>query len=84
MIDSGRIEERSPRGAAIASERLSKALEWPMAICALAVIPALLLDDGASTPQIHLIATAINGIFLYLLLCGVHRTIPCLLPSDSD
>jgi hypothetical protein len=43
-----------------AYERFIKALEWPMALLALAVVPALLLDDGASTPQIHLVAIAIN------------------------
>ncbi len=30
--------------------QLTKALEWPMAILALAVIPALLLDNGSGTP----------------------------------
>jgi voltage-gated potassium channel len=51
-----------PRADATAAERFEKALEWPMALLALAVVPALLLDDGASTPQIHLVATAINWV----------------------
>jgi voltage-gated potassium channel len=59
----------SPRADATTSERLTNALEWPMAVLALAVIPALLLDDGASTPQVHLIATTINWI-VWLAFCG--------------
>lgn len=30
--------------------RITKALEWPMALLALAVIPALLLDNGSAEP----------------------------------
>lgn len=59
----------SPRADATGSERFVKALEWPMACLALAVIPALLLDDGASTPQIHLVATAINWV-VWLAFCA--------------
>jgi voltage-gated potassium channel len=50
-------------------ERITKALEWPMAVLALAVIPALLLDQGATTPRTHLIATVINW-FIWLAFCG--------------
>jgi hypothetical protein len=50
-------------------DRLTKALEWPMAILALAVIPALLLDDGDATPRTHLIASAINSL-VWLAFCG--------------
>jgi voltage-gated potassium channel len=57
----------SPR--ADAYERLTKALEWPMAVLALAVVPALLLDEGASTPQVHAAATAINW-FVWLTFCA--------------
>jgi hypothetical protein len=37
------------RDRAIRYQRLTRAFEWPMAILALAVIPALLLDNGAAT-----------------------------------
>jgi hypothetical protein len=37
-------------------DRLTQALEWPIAILALAVIPALLIDSGIATPRIHWIA----------------------------
>ena len=40
-----------------------------MALLALAVIPALLLDDGAATPRTHAIATAVNWI-VWLAFCG--------------
>jgi len=40
-----------------------------MAILALAVIPALLLDDGSATPRTHKIATAINWV-VCLAFCG--------------
>ncbi len=46
-----------------------KALEWPMAILALAVIPAMLLDDGASTPTVHVVATAVNW-FVWVAFCA--------------
>ena len=50
-------------------DRLTRALEWPMAILALAVIPALLLDDGDATPRTHLIAATINWV-VWLAFCG--------------
>jgi voltage-gated potassium channel len=40
-----------------------------MAVLALTVIPALLLDDGAATPRTHLIATAVNWV-VWLTFCG--------------
>jgi hypothetical protein len=30
-------------------QRVTKSLEWPMAVLALAVIPALLLDNGSAS-----------------------------------
>jgi hypothetical protein len=44
-------------------------LEWPMAILALAVIPALLLDDGDATPRVHLLAMSVNW-FVWVAFCG--------------
>ena len=57
------------RDRAIRYQRLTKALEWPMAILALAVIPALLLDNGAATPRTHAIASAANWI-IWLAICA--------------
>lgn len=42
-------------------ERVTRALEWPMALLAFAVIPALLLDEGVATPRVHLFATVRAG-----------------------
>lgn len=52
-----------------AHDRLTRALEWPMAILALAVIPALLLDDGPGTPLTHSVATGVNWI-VWFAFCG--------------
>src|SRR3989338_6498461 len=40
-----------------------------MALLALLVIPALILDDGDATPRVHLIATSVNW-FVWLAFCG--------------
>jgi voltage-gated potassium channel len=50
-------------------ERVTRALEWPIAICAVAVIPALLIDNGSATPRVHQIATSVNW-FVWLMFCG--------------
>ena len=50
-------------------DRVTQALEWPMAVLALAVIPALLIDSGTATPRVHLIATSVNW-FVWLAFCG--------------
>jgi voltage-gated potassium channel len=43
-------------------DRITRRLELPMGILALAVIPALLLDDGAGPSGVHAIARFINWI----------------------
>jgi voltage-gated potassium channel len=52
-----------------AYDRLTSLLEWPMAVLALAVIPALLLDNGSETPRVHLIATSVNW-FVWVAFCA--------------
>src|SRR5215510_8646020 len=52
-----------------AYDRLTRMLEWPMAVLALAVIPALLLDNGSETPRVHLLAMSINW-FVWLAFCA--------------
>jgi len=51
-----------------AYDRLTRALEWPMAVLALAVIPALLIDSEAASPRVHSIATSVNW-FVWLAFC---------------
>ena len=50
-------------------DRLTRALEWPMGLLALAVIPAILLDDGSETPRVHLLAMSVNW-FVWLAFCA--------------
>jgi voltage-gated potassium channel len=63
------IVVEAPARTNAAYARIVARLEWPMAILALAVIPALLLDDGVGTPRTHLIATSVNW-FIWLAFCG--------------
>jgi voltage-gated potassium channel len=43
-------------------QRAVKAFEWPMAILALLVIPVLVMEDRATTPELREIAMAINWV----------------------
>lgn len=40
------------RDAVSAFERFTRVVEWPMAILALAVVPALVLENRSTTPEI--------------------------------
>jgi hypothetical protein len=53
-------------------DRITQALEWPMAICALAVIPALVIDNGSATPRVHAIALFTNW-FVWVAFCRPAR-----------
>jgi hypothetical protein len=49
----------------MAQSRLQRAIvafEWPMAILALLVIPVLVMEDRATTPQLRDVATTVNWI----------------------
>jgi voltage-gated potassium channel len=63
-----------------AYDRVTRALEWPMAICASAVIPALLLDNGNATPRIHELALFTNW-FVWIAFCG-EFTLRLILATD--
>ena len=43
-------------------QRAVKALEWPMAILAVLVIPVIVMEDRATTPELREIAMAINWV----------------------
>ena len=43
-------------------QRLVHALEWPMAVLALLVIPVLVMEDRATTPEIRGAAVAVNWV----------------------
>lgn len=54
------------------SERLQRFVrlsEWPLAILALAVIPALLLDEPSRRPQFHRVSELLNWV-VWLTFCG--------------
>lgn len=51
------------------SDRWLSALDWPMAILALAVVPALVLENRATAPSIRLAANAVNW-FIWLAFVG--------------
>jgi hypothetical protein len=42
------------------TQRFLVILEWPMAVLALAVLPALVLEDAGATPRIRAIAHGVN------------------------
>jgi len=65
-----------------AYDRLTRMLEWPMAVLALAVIPALLLDNGSETPRVHLLAMSVNW-FVWLAFCAEFALKLRLAPNRS-
>ena len=56
-------------------DRLTRALEWPMGLLALAVIPAILLDDGSETPRVHLLAMSVNWFVWLAFQCRVRAEV---------
>ena len=65
-----------------AFNRVRHRLEWPMALMALAVIPALLLDDGAS-PTLHLLAVTTNWV-VWVAFCVEFVTLLLLAPRKRQ
>jgi voltage-gated potassium channel len=43
-------------------ERLVRALEWPLAVLALLVIPVLVMEERATTPEIRQLAVVVNWV----------------------
>jgi voltage-gated potassium channel len=41
---------------------IADALEWPIALLALLVVPALVLDDRTTSPELHVLAEAVNWV----------------------
>ena len=60
------LAAETPRTTHSGLKRIVTALEWPMAILALAVIPALLLDEGAAFALLGLIFAAFAVLFYFL------------------
>ena len=57
-----------PSGAA-GSSRLQLALEWPLAVLALLVIPALIVEEKATSPELRAAANLLNWI-IWLAFCA--------------
>jgi hypothetical protein len=43
-------------------QSVARALEWPVAILALLIIPALVMEERASSPQVRTVAVLINWV----------------------
>ena len=43
-------------------EEIVRRFEWPMALLALLVLPVLVMEDRATTPELRQAATALNWI----------------------
>jgi voltage-gated potassium channel len=52
-----------------AAERIAKRLEWPVAVAALLVIPATLLENRSSSDDVRLIAASFNWA-IWLVFCA--------------
>lgn len=72
----------SPSRDVATFESWRSAFEWPMAVLALAVIPALLLDDGTS-PVLHTVATTTNWI-VWLAFCAEFLILLVLAPAKRQ
>jgi hypothetical protein len=55
---------RLSQNAAHMSTRSLRALEWPMAVLALLIVPALVLEDRATDPRLREAAHLLNWIDL--------------------
>lgn len=49
-------------------DRFASLLEWPMAILALAVVPALVIESTATTPAVQMAAEVVNW-FIWIAFC---------------
>lgn len=65
-----------------AFERFTRAVEWPMAILALTVVPALVLENRSATPEIARAALTVNWI-IWTGFCGEYLVKLALAPRRS-
>jgi voltage-gated potassium channel len=68
--------------SASAFERFTRAVEWPMAILALAVVPALVLENRSTMPQVAAAAVAVNWI-VWVGFCAEYLIKLVLTPNRS-
>jgi hypothetical protein len=58
-------------------ERLEKATDLPLALLALLIVPALVLEERATSEVLRTVAHAINWI-VWLAFCAVHLLVAVL------
>ncbi|MBI4266068.1 MAG: potassium channel family protein [Acidobacteria bacterium] len=63
-------------------DRFTRVVEWPMAILALAVVPALVLENRSTTPEIAAAAVVVNWI-IWTGFCGEYLVKLVLAPSRA-
>lgn len=66
-----------PRQAAF--DRFARAVEWPIALLALAVVPALILQSRSTSPEVLAITEAVNWI-VWVGFCGEYLVKLALAP----
>lgn len=85
-LDSAVAGGVGPRGAHEAArrrfDRLERATDMPMALLALLVVPALVLEDRAQTSGLRLIAESINWV-VWLAFCAEYLGKLAFAPSRS-
>jgi voltage-gated potassium channel len=69
-----------PRQAAF--DRFSRLVEWPVALLALAVVPALVLQNRTTSPELVAIATAVNWI-VWIGFCAEYLVKLALAPRRA-
>lgn len=72
----------SAESSAPAFERFARMVEWPMAILALAVVPALMLEHRSTTPAVAAVAVAINWT-IWVGFCGEYLVKLILAPKRA-
>lgn len=72
----------APRDTAAQYERLTRKLEWPIAILALAVVPALVIEETATSPALLTAAVVVNWV-VWLAFCGEYLARLTLAPAKG-
>jgi voltage-gated potassium channel len=65
-----------------AYDRVTRKLQWPIAILALAVVPALIIEETATSPALVAAATVVNWI-VWLAFCAEYGVRLALAPNKA-
>ena len=72
----------APGAGESAYDRVTRRLEWPIAILALGVVPALIIEQTATNPLLLTVAAAVNWV-VWLAFCGEYIARLALAPRKS-